>query len=52
MESVVFWLSITEFIPRGPLNNTHGLDLVWHQKGDKPLCEPKMALFTDTYTVL
>ena len=39
------------FVSKGPVDNE--LDLVqimaWHRTGDKPLSEPMLTCFTDTY---
>ena len=40
-----------KFVPKGPIDNNPPLVLImaWHRTGDKPLSEPIMAYFTDTY---
>ena len=40
-----------EFVPWGPIDNKPALGLVmaWCQSGNKPLSEPMMTQFTDTY---
>ena len=40
-----------KLVPRGPIDNKSSLVqvIVWRQTGEKPLPEPVMAQFTDTY---
>ena len=40
-----------KFVPKGPIGNKSPLVQVmaWRRPGDKPLSDPKMALFTDVY---
>ena len=40
-----------KLVPRGPIDNKPALVqvMVWRRTGDKPLPEPMMAQFTDTY---
>ena len=40
-----------KFVPKGPINNIPALVqiMAWRQTGDKPLSEPMMAQFNDTY---
>ena len=40
-----------EFVPLGPVDNKSTLVQVmaWCRVGDKPLPEPRLTLFTDTY---
>ena len=49
-----FWISIQislNFVPRGPIDNTWALVQVvaWRRTGDKPLPEPMLTQFSDTY---
>ena len=49
------WISIKislKLVPKGSINNTPALVqiMAWHWAGDKPLSEPIMASFADTYT--
>ena len=39
------------FPPKSPIDNKAALDrvMVWRQTGDKPLPEPMLTPFTDTY---
>ena len=48
------WTSIRislKFVPKGPNDNKQALVQVmaWRRKGDKPLPEPMLSQFTDTY---
>ena len=48
------WISNTislKFVPTGPIDNNTALVEIMarHQTGDKPLTEPMMAYFVDTY---
>ena len=53
--SFVFWLKLIEislkFVPKGPIDNNIALVqiMAWRRIGDKPLLEPMMTRFTDTY---
>ena len=40
-----------KFVPKGQINNIPAMVQImgWHQIGDKPLSEPMMTLFSDTY---
>ena len=40
-----------KFVPKGPIENTWALFQVmtWRQTGDKPLSDPMLTQFTDTY---
>ena len=40
-----------KFVPKNPINNKPALVQVmaWHWIGDKPLPEPMLTRFTDTY---
>ena len=40
-----------KFVPKGPVRNIPPLVqiMAWRRPGDKPLSEPMMVLFTDTY---
>ena len=40
-----------KFVPRSPIDNKSALVLVmaWHRTGDKPLSEPMLTWFNDTY---
>ena len=40
-----------KFVPKGPINNIPALVqiMAWRQTGDKPLSEPMMTQFNDTY---
>ena len=40
-----------KFAPKGPTDNDKTLVQVmaWHRKGDKPLPEPMLTKYTDTY---
>ena len=40
-----------KFVPKGPIDNNPALVkiMAWRQIGDKPLSEPMLAWFTDTY---
>ena len=40
-----------KFVPRTPIDNTPALVpvMAWRRKGDKPLPEPMMIQFIDTY---
>ena len=40
-----------KFVPKGPVNNNPALVqiLAWRRSGDKQLCEPMTASFTDAY---
>ena len=42
---------LLKFVPNGPINNIPALDekMDWHQPGNRPLSEPMMASFTDTF---
>ena len=47
-------ISITislELVPKGPINNIPALVkiMAWRQPGNKPLSEPMVVKFTDTY---
>ena len=49
-----FWILIKlslKFAPKGPIDNKAVLVQVmaWHQAGNKPLPEPMLTQFTDTY---
>ena len=51
-ENVLIFIKILlKFIPMGPINNILALIqiMAWSQIGDKPLPEPMMTQFTDTY---
>ena len=39
------------FVPKGPINNIPALVqiMAWRRPGDKPLSEPILECFTDTY---
>ena len=55
MESFVFFIKISlKFVPKGPIDNN--ASLVWIMAcrlfGAKPLSEPMLARFTDTYASL
>ena len=43
-----------KLVPRGPIDNKPALVqvMVWRRTGDKPLPEPMMAQFTDTYNMI
>ena len=43
--------NICENVPKSPIDNKAALDrvMVWRQTGDKPLPEPMLTPFTDTY---
>ena len=48
------WISIKismQFVPKDPINNIPAMVqiMVWHGSGDKPLSEPMMTLFTDSF---
>ena len=48
------WIPIKnslKFVPRGPFNNIPALVqiMAWRRTGDKPLSEPMMIQFNDTY---
>ena len=40
-----------KFVPKGPIDNMSALVQVmaWRRRGDNPLPEPMLTLFTDTY---
>ena len=40
-----------KFVPKGPFNNNPALVqmMAWRRPGDKPLSEPMLTQFTDTY---
>ena len=42
---------LSNFFHRGPINKTPALIqiMAWHRPGDKPLSEPMLTQFTDTY---
>ena len=42
-----------KFVPKGPIDNNQALVqiMAWRQIGDKPLSEPMLTRFTDTYMV-
>ena len=51
-ENVWFSIKISlKIVPKSPMNNIPALIqiMAWRPSGDKPLSEPMMALFTDTY---
>ena len=51
-EKFCIWIQISlKFVPKGPIDKKSALDLVmaWHRTGDKPLPEPMLTQFTDTY---
>ena len=48
------WIPIKislKFVPKGPINNIPALVqiMAWRRTGDKPLSEPMMTHFNDTY---
>ena len=47
---ISIWISLN-FVPKGPIDNKWALVqvMVWHLTGDKPLLEPMLTQFTDTY---
>ena len=47
---ILIWFSL-KFVPRSPIYNKHALVQVmaWHWSGNKPLPEPMLTQFTDTY---
>ena len=49
-DRIPFQISL-KFVPKSPIDNTPGLVQVmaWHWIGDKPLSEPMLTRFTDTY---
>ena len=40
-----------KFVPEGPIDSNQALDktMAWHRIGNKPLSEPMLSSFTDTY---
>ena len=46
-------LNSLKFVPKGAIDNDNKsslvLVIVWHQISDKPLSEPVLTQFTDTY---
>ena len=51
------WISIKvslKFFPKGQIYNIPSLVqmMAWHRPGDKPLSEPMMVIFSDTYASL
>ena len=48
---ILIWISL-KFVPTGPIDYKPALVQVmaWLQTGDKPLPEPILTQFTDTYT--
>ena len=49
---VCLWIQISlKFVPKGPIDNKSMLVQVmaWRRGGDKPLTEPMLTRFTDTY---
>ena len=51
VKSFVFWFKFHWFVPKGPIDNKWALVQVmaWRRIGDKPLPEPMLIQFTDTY---
>ena len=56
--NAISWMKIFDsdkislkFVPKGPINNIPALVqiMAWRRKGDKPLSEPMMTQFNDTY---
>ena len=47
---ILIWISL-KFVPKGPIDKKLALVQVmaWHRPGDKPLPEPMLNQFTDTY---
>ena len=47
---ISIWISL-KFVPKGPIDNKSALVqvLAWHLTGDKPLPEPMLTQFTNTY---
>ena len=51
-KNVWIWIKISlKFVPRGPINNIPALVqiMAWRRTGDKPLPEPMMTQFSNTY---
>ena len=48
--SILIWISL-KFVPKDPIDNKWALvqEMVWLRIGDKPLAEPMLIQFTDTY---
>ena len=46
-----FWFNTLKFVPKGTIDNMSALVwiMAWRQRGETPLSEPVVALFTDTY---
>ena len=54
-EKLCIFIKISlNFVPKGPIDNNPALVqiMAWHQIGDKPLSEPMLTQFTDTYVAL
>ena len=52
MKMYEFFIEISlKFVPKGPINNIPALVqiIAWCSSGNKPLSEPMMAKFTNTY---
>ena len=47
----IFMKNSLKFVSKGPINNILALVQImgWRRRGDKPLSEPMMAWFTDSY---
>ena len=47
---ILIWISL-KFVPKGPIDNIPALIqiMAWHLSDNKPLSEPMLAQFTDTY---
>ena len=48
--SILIRISL-KFVPKDPIDNKWALgqEMVWRRIGDKPLAEPMLIQFTDTY---